>query len=419
MPSSSRAVPHLQITTTTGAPLDRLRYGNADAARSPRFGYTPDRLVVTVELPPELKSAAPGSIARLHLPPAWLALPSTARVVDAAETQLRWTVYPRERPEDFTVSLGVELHRGRQLLGRADLTLPVTVEGYSQFDPAHHALPFANRVDDLGVITPQADLFARTYRGLLFPRAFFHGLYRAIVFLGGREEGYLGGICTGMARAALARSLGQVPENVSLRDLAIILHGRQLTDRALLASVPWFFAPSPQRAFQRFQDEILTQGWSDRCFDVGVPRPWRRDIHRALMSEGHTVVPYGFRQSSPTQAEVLVWDPNHPSGPEAGASVLTVDLQGNTYGYRGHSQLGDRSTTLIAVRQRAYWQGRTALLASLANLLLFPRTIRQSRRYLLGGGATLGAGLIATVAALVHYRRKGARHGAGPEARTV
>lgn len=393
----------LIVAEMDGATLTRLRYANTPGTAD--FRYHPDRIRLTATLgqvpAPERDAPQRGAQVRLMVPPGWLTLPGAVRFLPVGETTVTWTVYPQGVPDAYTVPLRVEvLHDGR-VVDVAEASLGITVEGYSQFNPAEHALPFANTVADLGIVRPDPALFARTYRLALLPRAFFRGLYRAIVFIGGEPGAPQGGLCTGLARAALERSLDVLPPSADLRDEAIVLHGRQLTDRALLASAPWFFWPSPARAFRRFRADLLARGRSDRCFDIAVPRPWRRDIARALTAEGHTVVPYGFRQDDPDRAEVLVWDPNHPSsGPDAAARTLTVDLRGNSYGYRDRAALGDRTTTIVAVRQPAYRRGRTALLASAANLILYPASAGLTRRHLAVGGAVAAGAAGAALAAV-------------------
>jgi len=397
----------LAVTGADGAPLTRLRYANTPG--TPAFRYHPDRIHLTATL--DDATAAEGQEAqrdvqvRLTVPRGWLTLPGPVLFLPAGETSVSWTVYPRGVPGDYTVPLRVEILREGRVTAAAEASVAVTVEGYSQFDPARHALPFANTVADLGVVRPDPARFARTYRLTLLPRAFFRGLYGAVVFLGGESGAPHGGLCTGMARAALERSLDALPPGANLLTEAIILHGRQLTDRALLSSAPWFFWPSPARAFRRFRADLLSRGRSDRCWDIGVPRPWRRDIARALVGEGHTVVPYGFRQEAPDRAEVLVWDPNHPTESGADASILTLDLRGDTYGYRHRATLGDRRTTIIAVRQSAYRRGRTALLASAASLLLYPASVGLTRRRLAIGGTAL-AGITGIALAAVRRTRR-------------
>ncbi|HEX7102772.1 MAG TPA: hypothetical protein VF201_09020 [Nitrolancea sp.] len=263
-----------------------------------------------------------------------------------------------------------------QTIGR---TLSVEIHGTSQFVPAQDAFPEENSVSGWGIVTPREEIFQRTYQSALFPKALFDGLYRSIVFIGGNLHGYGGGLCTGMARAALERSLGGSRDASDL-DQVLLWHGRQLTDRALLASAGWFLLPSPGRAFDAFKRDFLRTGETRRCFDIDVPKPWRRDIVSALQREGHTVVPYAFRQADPGRADVSVYDPNDPHGSMAGNAVMTFDLVRNTYAYRGLVSLDDHRTTVIAVDQSAYRRGRTAFLTGLASgVLRLGRSVRHER----------------------------------------
>ena len=41
-----------------------------------------------------------------------------------------------------------------------------------------------------------------------------------------------------------------------------------------------------------------------------MPKPWRKDLLKALVSQGHTIVPYRIVQHEPDQASVEVYDPN-------------------------------------------------------------------------------------------------------------
>ena len=68
-------------------------------------------------------------------------------------------------------------------------------------------------------------------------------------------------------------------------------HGRQLTDRALLASARQFFTTSPAVAFYRFRDQLLADGHSEFAFDVGIarwessPAKWAEMLQR-LVTQG-------------------------------------------------------------------------------------------------------------------------------------
>jgi hypothetical protein len=279
----------------------------------------------------------------------------------------------------LTPRIALTAHSGGQLLQTISSTLAVEIHGTSQFDPTEDAFQEVNSVAGWGVVTPRADLFQRTYQSTLFPTALFEGLYRSIVFIGGNVRGYGGGLCTGMARAALERSFGDTSEASDL-DQVLLWHGRQLTDRALLASAIWLLRPSPKRAFEAFKRDLLRSGETRRCFDIDVPKPWRRDIVDALQREGHTVVPYAFRQTDPGLAEVSVYDPNDPRGSIAGRAVMTFDLSRDTYAYRDLVSLDDHRSTVIAVDQAAYRRGRTAILAGLASAILrIGRSARPER----------------------------------------
>lgn len=367
--------PTLTLLTTSAEAIDRLRYTNVGRTG---FAFEPDRFIVTLDLGTLPRSAVAELHAVLDLPDGWLSLPGPSQAVAQGGDHIQWTLYPRGEPPGYAEALRVRVLQAGRELATAEAVIPIEVWGQSQFDPARHGLPWANTVADLGQVRPDPGLFARTYRWSLWPAQFFAGLYRSIVFVGGEPGAYQGGLCTGMARAALERSLGGLADadDARLRAEAVVWHGRQLTDRAMLASAPWFLLPSPRRAFRRFRRDVLARSWSDVAFDVGVPRPWRRDLPSALMEQGHTVVPYAFRQDSPDRAEVLVYDPNHPAGPADGRAVITFDLVHGRYAYRNLARLDDPSTTVIAVRQNAYRRGRTALLASLASWVLFRGAVK-------------------------------------------
>jgi len=372
----------LEVRTEDGGPLETLVFRNA---RGGTFSYAPSRFLVVARARAPIGSG--DSDWRLTVPAGWVTLPDRHLTLPG-DRSAAWLVFPRGAPRQFDARIRVSLKIGG---GRVteERRLRIELYGESRFIPDVDRLPWANRVSDFGPVEPEDRHFRETFRLVLFPKRFRSGLYNAVVRLSADPGRQPGGLCTGMARAALARSLGMLQaEDQALRDQVIVLHGRQLTDRALLAGVPWFFCPSPRRAFKRFARDLLHRGWSDLCFDLNVPKPWRRDVVRALLGQGHTVVPYAFRQSDPAWAEVLVWDPNRPDA--AGETVISFDLARNRYRYQPLVDYGD-SVTIVAVRQRAYQQGRTALLSSLASLMLPHPTMRHLLMALaVGLGVCLG-----------------------------
>ena len=370
----------LRVLTGDGHPVERLLYCSE---RGGRFSYRPPRLQVLAQLHDPRGEGALRY--RLSLPVGWLALPDQ-QLSTFGDRPVTWLVFPQGSPQGFDLRISVTVFDRGGSIARAERLLGIELYGESPFDPARDQLPWANRASEFGQVRPDERYFRATYDLALFPESFRRGLYSAVVRLGDAREG--GGVCSGMARAALARSLGMLrAEGEDLRDQVIVLHGRQLTDRALLAGIPQFLWPSPRRAYRRFVGDLLRRGWSDLCFDVNVPKPWRRDVIRALLGQGHTVVPYAVRQRAPDQAEVLVWDPSRPE--DAGETVITFDLQHDRYRYPPLVDYED-AVTIVAVRQHAYLRGRTALLSSLASLVLFSPRARQA---LIGGVVSLALGL--------------------------
>lgn len=345
----------LTLLSPSGEPLATLRYTNDG---SDRFRWIPDRfrLLVTSEGVAETEFSS----LELDLPRHWRSLP-----IQEGE-QRGWLVFP-EGPPSFPVELRVVEHTGKTQRALAAFVLPVRFCGRNRFDPQRDRLPWANRIDEFGPAEPSWDTFRRTFRLTIAPRAFFRGLYREVVQLQCDADGSVrGGLCTGLARAALARALGRLPAVHDLRETVLVLHGRQLSDRALLAGLPWFLWPSPRRAYRAFVGDLLEQGWSERCFDLNVPRPWRRDLLQALLGQGHTVVPYAFCQEHADEAFVWVADPNSP---DATSTVVTIDLARDRYAYPPLAVDG-RRTTIVAVPLSAYLEGSTAILASLAGPLV-------------------------------------------------
>lgn len=323
---------------------------------------------------------APNGRLRLCPPAGWTAEPCGPR---------RWRVWPRRvdpgRPGRFRLEClganGVDARR------HIIIDVPVSFDITSDFDPAASALLVRNRAADLGEYRPRRDVFAATWPGM--PRRLagllFDGLYSDVVFLSAGPR--RGGLCSGMARWALARSLGQEPAPAS-REAAVdriaVYHGRQLRDRALLSALPWFVRGSPAAAYRAVRRDLLRTGRTDRALDLAVPKLWRRDVLNALVAEGHTVVPVRLVQERPDRATLEVYDPNHPDAVTSGKPrAIVFDLQRDRYAYGSLVSMEQRNVGIIAVRQHAYAANGTAVLATLGSLILSPA---RGLRSLLGRG---------------------------------
>ncbi|HET7037088.1 MAG TPA: hypothetical protein VFI42_15490 [Thermomicrobiaceae bacterium] len=359
-------MPATLTVTSGGQPVDKIRFGNRDRPGTPCV-YTPERLEVTLDLGASAPGEPPVERVRLLLPRGWLSDRATER---QDGDRLSWTVFPKEAPEEFTPAIAAELIAGEATTRRLSYPLGVMIEARSQFIPAMHVLPWANSTASLGTVEPRWDILRRTFALALLPHAFFRGLYRAMVHLDAQG----GGLCSGLAHLALERSLKPTEAAPTIDDV-LLWHGRQLSDRATLASAPWFLLPSPRRACRAFREQLLAQGRSDICFDIAQPSLRHPRLGRVL-THGHTVLPYGLRQESAERAEVLVYDPNDPAAAREDRSVISFDLGGDSYAYPGHVAPHD-GTTIYAPRQRSYRGRRTTLLASLASLVLFPRSVSE------------------------------------------
>ncbi len=345
--------------------IDRIKWTNR---LSGQFRYVPESFEIRLDLA-RWRSEFPGIDAvQVELPPNWVTDRPTWRLISPSDQTLCWLVIPCEDPTTCSVTVTFTgFDHGRPFV-REPRTLSVEISGDSQFDPATDGISTPNSVAGWGVVPPDRQIFDQTFSRALFKSTLFNGLYRSIVFLGNGPGAYQGGICTGMARLALERSLS--PERVEPNLARILLwHGRQLSDRALLAGAMWLFVPSPKRVFEAFRRELVTDGTVRRCFDIGVPKPWRVDLFTALKQEGHTVVPFAFEQVSDDRATVSVYDPNDPAASARGERNIVFDLRRNTYAYPGIASVDDHRTTIVAVEQRVYREGRTAILASIASLL--------------------------------------------------
>lgn len=304
---------------------------------------------------------------RLRAPEGW-----HATVDDAGAWRLHPIAPNLDRSARFTVE---RVSNGATV---QDGAIHVDLDMRSSFDPARFALPLRNRASALGEIRPRREIFERTVTMLPEPlkRLLFRGLYSEIVFL--KAEGKpRGGMCSGMARWAIARGLGQEPDPAS-DDAAIeriqLFHGRQLLDRALLSALPWFACGSPKAAYRAVRRDLVRDGTSDRALDLGIPKLWRIDLARALVTEGHTVVPYHLRQYGATRAELEVYDPNRPDAVGSDTPrTIQFDLATNRYAYGTVVALEQSNVGMIAVRQQAYATPGTAFIATLGSLLLAPK----------------------------------------------
>lgn len=286
-----------------------------------------------------------------------------------AAAPLAWFARPNPReialdePASFTLEL--EYADGRKVAWTRAFNVKLDLQ--TTFEPERHAFPERNSARVVGEIGPRRDLFRRTYQFLPGPlgRLLYAGLYADIVQL--RPEGeHRGGLCSGMARWAGLRALrGETnPPGPEALDEIITLHGRQLKDRALLASLGWFLRASPSAAYRAIREDFLLTGQSLRALDIGVPKPWRRDIHRAVVREGHSIVPFRIRQESPRLAYIDCYDPN------TAFEVHTIELHLDTdrYCYRHKVSLDDGGVGMIAVPHTAYAEPGTAFLATIGSL---------------------------------------------------
>lgn len=373
---------------------ESLVYGNEGGAG---FGYAPAQIEVTASRPALEDRYGAGARLLLEGPTGW----TIAREEGGGEA-IRWRVRPVGEPPSCLVNLRLIVERADG--GESEIVhgLPIEIRGRSQFDPVRHGLPFANAAGDFGAVLPSRATFQATYRRGALAETFFRGLYSRVVFLADGREGALGGLCTGIARSALERSLEQ-PESsardedpAALRQAAQLWHGRQLADQALLASAAAWMTQGSRAAYAIFRRDLLGRGVTEVALDLHVPRPWRRDLLTAFVGSGHTVVPYALRQASDDRAEVWVYDPNYPSA-VGDESVIHFDLARDSYRYRHYDgRAPDRPSKVIAVHQEHYRRARTGYLGGLLSLLLY-RPERRSRvpaAPLVGATALLLAGVL-------------------------
>jgi hypothetical protein len=128
-----------------------------------------------------------------------------------------------------------------------------------------------------------------------------------------------------------------------------------------------------------------------------------------LVSQGHTVTPYAFRQVSDGAAEVSVYDPSYPDRADWPENVARFDLINDRYAYRGFGSLErDDPTTVLAVPQGNFEAAGTAYAASLANLALHPELLAEEWREngALRRNVAIAGGLLAASVALLGRRAR-------------
>lgn len=285
---------------------------------------------------------------------------------------LRWRLTAHEIDIDVPLSISLQRSLPSGQMEEWTFSIPVQLDLTSTFDPIKHTFPEPNRAAVLGDVLPQRRLFDLTYIQPPGPlaKALFHGLYEDIVFL--RREGPTrGGLCSGMARWAVARGQGAEPQPESREqalERIVVYHGRQLCDRAFARGVRWFLRGSPRASYRVLRRELLQYGMTDRAFDIGVPKPWRRDVVSALVNQGHTVVPYRIRQDSGERAFVEVYDPNRPPATLETPEAIEFDLRRDRYSYRHMVSMDQANVGIIAARQSGYARQGTAIVAGLVSL---------------------------------------------------
>ena len=345
------------------------------------FHYTPAEFEVRVTGADLRRVYGLARRIRLVAPAGWTVADPERLVLDPNRA-LVWRVRPGGEPPSCLVNLTLQINRPDDGITEIVHAVPVELRGRTQFEPRRHALPFANAAAEFGEVVPREETFVQTYQASALTRPFFRGLYSEVVYLSGdpaRERP--GGLCTGIARSTLEFSLARPEERIAqqdtdaVRETAMVWHGKQLGDRALLASTAAWVRQGSREAYQVFKRGVLARGQTEVAMDVNVPRPWRRDLPGAFIGSGHTVVPYALRQRSDDRADVWVYDPNHPKNDEARASVIHFDLANDSYTYRRYDgRAPGKPSKVIAVHQDHYRRSDTAYLGGALNLALYPRS---------------------------------------------
>ena len=320
------------------------------------------------------RNCPPGSEVVLHLP-AGLYLAAGQRAdrgaIDGVETTWDLKLDPRAAPGGG--SYGVRLVGPSGPLASTRRTIITTVHGAAGFDPSRNGFPFPNASNLFGNTRPPLTVFTRSFTGGWrgpFSRHVFTRIYDSI---------FSSGLCTGMAMAALQLATDstvvpaaeRTPLDQETRVLIQTMHGRQLSDAALLRAGLDLVRNNPRRVFRALRHSILRPAAVPVAFHVGVPVLFRRDFFRAVVRQGHTVVPHSYRITPDRIAEVAVYDPAFPPGPNnPSPPILRIDLAGDVYSYRDWSSDNpENRTTLTLAPLTAYSGRRSRVIASVSSLL--------------------------------------------------
>ena len=288
-------------------------------------------------------------------------------------TNLRWRVGVdvAAAPGRLRYSAALRSAKGR-VVSSVTRDVNTVAVGRTVFDPAVDGFAFSNKPGLFGSSLPPRSVFDGTYRGGL-------NLYRSKLYEGLYHSVFQAGLCTGMARAALwlatserlGKAADRTADDEATREIIQLLHGRQLSDRALLSSAYAILFCGPRKTFRKFREQVLTAGRSPIAIDVGVPKVTRTDFLRAVVRQGHTVVPYAYELRPGNRARIYVYDPVFPSVALCEERLaIEIDLAANSYRYRGwSSDDSENRTTILGVPLSAYTDGTTAYIASLAAMV--------------------------------------------------
>ena len=291
--------------------------------------------------------------------------------VNGVETT--WDVRLDPRAAPARLSYSVRLVDPSGPLASTRRTIITTIHGATGFDASRDGFPFANTPHLFGSTRPSLSVFTRSFVGG------WQGPFSGYVFNRIYDSIFASGLCTGMAMAALQlstdRTIAPAVERSALdnetRVLIQTLHGRQLSDAALLRAGLDLVRNGPRCVFRALRRSIFPPVAAPVAFHVGVPVLFRRDFFRAVVRQGHTIVPHSYRITPDRIAEIAVYDPAFPPGPDEPAPpLLRIDLDLGTYSYRDWSSdnPGNR-TTLTLAALTAYSVRRSRIIASVSSLV--------------------------------------------------